>query len=243
MRLLLLNGNTDSVMTERLRHHAAGWLARQERRDVELVPCTARFGARYIATRAAVAVAGHAVLEAIAEQDRAVDRIAIACFGEPGFLAAREIARVPVRGMAEASIAAALALAPAARIALLTGGEAWLPMLREHAFALGHGPDRILVRAVPPAGDALARDPDGAARLLARAAEAVIAEGAGVVVLGGAGLAGLAPAVSAHLPVPVLDSLDCLLEASRGEPLPPLPAPPSAPSSGLSTALSERLGG
>ena len=243
MRLLLLNGNTDPAMTERLRHHAEAWLARQGRGDVELIPCTARFGARYIATRAAVAVAGHAVLEAIAERDPAVDRIAIACFGEPGFLAAREISRVPVRGMAEASIAAALALAPGARIALLTGGEAWVPMLREHAFALGHGADRILVRAVPPAGDALARDPDGAARLLAKAAEAVIAEGAAAVVLGGAGLAGLAPAVAAHLPVPVLDSLDCLMEASLGEPLPFLPPPSSAPSLDLSPALARRLGG
>lgn len=61
--------------------------------------------------------------------------------------------------------------------------------------------------------------------------------------LGGAGLAGLAPAVAPHLPVPVLDSLDCLMEASLGEPLPSLPAPPGAPSLGLSAALSERLGG
>ena len=80
-------------------------------------------------------------------------------------------------------------------------------------------------------------------RLLAKAAEAVIAEGAAAVVLGGAGLAGLAPAVAAHLPVPVLDSLDCLMEASLGEPLPFLPPPSSAPSLDLSPALARRLGG
>ena len=93
------------------------------------------------------------------------------------------------------------------------------------------------------AGGAAEHDPDGAARLLAKAAEAVIAEGAAAVVLGGAGLAGLAPAVAAHLPVPVLDSLDCLMEASLGEPLPFLPPPSSAPSLDLSPALARRLGG
>lgn len=219
MRLLLLNGNTDAAITAALARHAAAAIPRLGLPAAEVHPVTAGFGARYISTRAAVAVAGHAVLAALAEHvgpdnPRGHDAALIACFGEPGIEAAREVMPIPVVGMAEASIAAGLAIAP--RIALLTGGALWVPMLEEFALVRGHGRDRVLVRGVAPTGDMIARDPDGAVALLADAARAAAVDGAGVVVLGGAGLAGLAPRVAPLVPVPVLDSLDCALAAALG---------------------------
>ncbi len=217
MRLLLLNGNTDPAITDLLAARAAEAIPRLGLPATEVVPATAPFGARYISTRAAVAVAGHAVLAALAEHvgadnPQGYDAVVIACFGEPGIDAAREILPIPVVGMAEASIAAALALAP--RIALLTGGALWVPMLEEFCLVRGLGPDRVLVCGVAPTGDMIARDPDGAATLLVDAARAAVADGAGAVVLGGAGLAGIGPRVAPHLGVPVLDSLDCALVAA-----------------------------
>jgi len=219
MRLLLLNGNTDAAITAALARHAAAAIPRLGLPAAEVHPVTAGFGARYISTRAAVAVAGHAVLAALAEHvgpdnPRGYDAALIACFGEPGIEAAREVLPIPVVGMAEASIAAALGIAP--RIALLTGGALWVPMLEEFALVRGHGRDHVLVRGVAPTGDMIARDPDGAVAVLAEAARAAAADGAGVVVLGGAGLAGLAPRVAPLVPVPVLDSFDCALAAALG---------------------------
>ena len=246
MRLLLLNGNTDAGMTDRLCRLAAAALEGGGRAgDVRLLPVTARFGARYVASRAALAVAAHAVLDAVAEHGRAADAIALACFGDPGLLAVREISPVPVHGMAEASISAALGVA--SRVVLLTGGAAWVPMLGELIHALGHDPGRVMVRAVPPAGDALARDPEGAVGMLAREAERAIGEGAEAVVLGGAGLAGLAPAVRARVGVPVLDSLECLIAAalshrsSSGTPAPP--SERGVPTTGLSSFLTGAFAG
>ena len=91
---------------------------------VSLVPATARFGARYIPSRVAAAIAGHAVLERVAEHAAAVDAVAIACFGDPGLDAARELAGIPVAGMADASLEAGLALLGSGgpKLALLTGG-------------------------------------------------------------------------------------------------------------------------
>ncbi|GGJ38157.1 aspartate/glutamate racemase family protein [Neoroseomonas lacus] len=217
MRILLLNGNTDPAITELLAARTAAAIPRLGLPAMEVVPATAPFGVRYISTRAAVAVAGHAVLTALAEHvgadnPRGYDAVIIACFGEPGIEAARELLPVPVFGMAETSIAAALALAP--RVALLTGGALWVPMLEEFCLIRGLGPDRALVRGVAPTGDMIARDPDGAIALLAEAARAAVADGAGAVVLGGAGLAGLAPRVAPLVGVPVLDSLDCALVAA-----------------------------
>jgi Asp/Glu/hydantoin racemase len=239
MRLLLLNGNTDPAITALLATRAADAIPRLGLPAATLVPVTAPFGARYISTRAAVAVAGHAVLAALAEHVGAdnpagYDAAIIACFGEPGIEAARELLPIPVVGMAEASIAAALALAP--RIALLTGGALWVPMLEEFALLRGHGRDTVLVRGVAPTGDMIARDPDAAAALLVEAARAAMRDGAGAVVLGGAGLAGLAPRIAPHVTVPVLDSLDCALAAAlRGGAVAGRVA--QAPAVGVSEAL------
>ncbi|HYF08570.1 MAG TPA: aspartate/glutamate racemase family protein, partial [Acetobacteraceae bacterium] len=113
MRLLLLNGNTDSAMSATLAAKADRALARLGARGVHVVPATARFGARYIATRATAAIAAHAVLDALAERigranpDR-FDAAVIACFGDPGLEAAKELSPIPVVGMAEASLAIGL---------------------------------------------------------------------------------------------------------------------------------------
>lgn len=232
MKLLLINGNTNAAMTARVVDHAraAGFAA---------VGATARFGARYIASRAAAAIAQHAVLDALAEYGAGMDGVIIACFGDPGLEAARELSPVPVVGMAEASLL--IGFRQASRIALITGGAAWVPMLEEFCLLRGYGRDQVMVRAVAPDGGMIAADPQGAVALLAAAARDAAADGAGAVVLGGVGLAGLAPAVSAASGVAVLDSLHCALLAVREAVA--APARVATPSEGLSPALAAALAG
>ena len=98
MRLLLINANTSTAITERL---VAG-ARRLVHSDTEVVGVTARFGARYVATRAAYAIAGHAVIDAFAEQADTAAAVILGCFGDPGLMALRELSNVPVIGMAEA---------------------------------------------------------------------------------------------------------------------------------------------
>ena len=242
----MLNGNTDAAITARLAALAEAAVPRLGLPAAAITAVTAPFGARYIATRAAVAIAGHAVLEGLAahvgpDNPAGYDAAMIACFGEPGIEAAREVLPIPVVGMAEASIEAALALAP--RIALLTGGAAWVPMLEEFALVRGHGPERVMVRAVAPTGDMIARDPEGALGLLAAEAAAAAADGAGAVVLGGAGLAGLAAGLAARVPVPVLDSLDCALQAALRAGAAAGRRAAQAPQQGISAPLARLMAG
>ena len=84
---------------------------------------TGRFGARYIASRAASAVAAHAALDAYAEHGAGADAVLIGCFGDPGLDALREVAPVPVLGLADAAGAEAMRIAP--RFGVVTGGAAW----------------------------------------------------------------------------------------------------------------------
>jgi Asp/Glu/hydantoin racemase len=239
MKLLLLNGNTDPVITERMAQGARRMCAH------EIIPVTARFGVRYIASRAAAAVAAHAVLDALAqeigrENPQGFDAAIIGCFGDPGLEAARECFPIPILGMADAAIFAALRVAP--RVAVLTGGAAWVPMLEEFFLLRGLGPDKVRVAAIPPTGDMIAREPARAAGLLAETARGEIARGAGVILLGGAGLVGLDAMVAPQITVPVLDGLRCAVEAAETATAARLLGA-VAPSIGLSEPLARTLVG
>ena len=96
---------------------------------------TGAFGPRYIASRVGYAIAGHAAVDAFANDRGRKDAVVLACFGDPGLAALKEIAKVPVVGMADASILQACAMGN--RFSIVTGGERWKSMLEE--FVASHG--------------------------------------------------------------------------------------------------------
>lgn len=203
MRILLINPNTSASVTDLV----AGHVRRIAGDAAEFVPVTARFGAAYIASRAALAVAAHAALDCLAEHVAGCDAVYLACFGDPGLPALREVSPVPVVGMVEASCREAAAQAE--RFAIVTGGAAWEPMLREIVAGLGLGERLAGVRTVAPTGGEIARDPDAALDALVGAClDGVARDGAGAVILGGAALAGLAERIQPHVPVPVIGSVE-----------------------------------
>ena len=238
MRILLINANTTASITDKLVGIANGMAPA----GVVFEGATGRFGARYIASRAASAIAAHAALDAWAEHGAGVDAVLIGCFGDPGLDALRELALVPVLGLADAAAAAA----GGRRFGVVTGGAAWKPMLEEFFATRGVGAQLAGVRTVAPSGGEIARDPEGALALLAAACRASAEEdGAEVVILGGAGLAGLAARLAARVPVPVLCSVEegvraAIAAIGRG-PAGLIPHQP-VESIGLSPALAARLG-
>jgi allantoin racemase len=238
MRILLINANTTASITDKLVGIANGIAPS----GIVFEGATGRFGARYIASRAASAIAAHAALDAWAEHGAGVDAVLIGCFGDPGLDALRELAPVPVLGLADAAAAAA----GGRRFGVVTGGAAWKPMLEEFFATRGVGAQLAGVRTVAPSGGEIARDPEGALALLAAACRASAEEdGAEVVILGGAGLAGLAARLAARVPVPVLCSVEegvraAIAAIGRG-PAGLIPHQP-VESIGLSPALAARLG-
>lgn len=238
MRILLINANTTAAITQRLVDIANGMAPT----GVVFTGATGRFGARYIASRAASAIAAHAALDAWAEHGAGADAVLIGCFGDPGLDALREVAPVPVLGLADAAAAAA----GGRRFGVVTGGAAWKPMLEEFFASRGVGAQLAGVRTVAPSGGEIARDPEAALALLASACRASAEEdGAELVILGGAGLAGLAARLVGRVPVPVLCSVEegvraAIAALGRG-PAGLLPHQP-VETVGLSEALAARLG-
>lgn len=241
MRLLLINPNTSTDITALVLENARNCAAP----DTAFDPATARFGARYIGTRAAAAIAGHAALDAFATAFRAGrhDGVLLACFGDPGLEAVREVSPVPVTGMAEASMRVAVEMG--GRVGILTGGLRWVPMLTEFIATLGLSGHLAGVRAIEATGAQIAAEPERAIAALASAANASVDEdGAEVVILGGAGLAGLVPRVQPYAKGRLLGSLEAsvsyierLVRAGSGD----VSLPPGVPSVGLAPELAAIL--
>jgi len=208
--ILLINPNTTASITDLVLKTARGFA----RPDTTLRALTGAFGPRYIASRAAYAIAGHAALDALANDKGPKDAVVLACFGDPGLAALKEVSPVPVVGMADASILQACAMGH--RFSIVTGGERWKSMLEE--FVASHGLSSRLasVRTVAPTGAAIARNPKAAMALLAKGCTACVREdGADVVILGGAGLAGLAARLRDKVEVPLLDGVACAISMAE----------------------------
>jgi Asp/Glu/hydantoin racemase len=201
-RLLVINPNTSASITELVARHARAAAGE----GFELVTATGRFGCEYITSEACYAIAAHAALECFADHGEDCDAVLLACFGDPGLFALREVSVVPVVGLAEASMQAAAARG--GRFSIVTGGERWKPMLERFAAALGYRERLASVRTLELTGGQIAENPDAALATLASACAAAADEdGADEVILGGAGLAGLAERIQPQIWVPVFDSV------------------------------------
>ena len=210
MRLLFLNPNTNPALTE-LGAKVARKVARPQ---TEIVPVTGQFGARYITTRATAAIAAHATLDAFARHEEAADVVLLACFGDPGLFALRELARVPVVGMAEASCHLAASLGR--KFSIVTGGHRWGPMLEEFVSAIGLASSLASVRTMAPSGAEIAANPEAALDALAATCrQAAHEDGADAMILGGLGLAGLADRIAGKVPVPVIDNVVAAVRAAE----------------------------
>src|SRR5258708_27330439 len=98
--ILLITPNTSATITDIL----AARIREIAGPGATILPVTGRFGAPYIASRAAAAIAGHAALDALAEHVADCDVVYLACFGAPGLPALKEVYPVPVSGIAQASL-------------------------------------------------------------------------------------------------------------------------------------------
>lgn len=239
-RILIVNPNVTEpitvTMVEEARRTAAA--------DTEIVPATARFGTLYIENRVEAAIAGHAVLEALAEHAPGCDAAIVAAFGDPGVFAAKEMLDIPVIGISEAAFLTAYTLGRRYAIVCLTPrlGVWYRECAEEHGLA-GR---LVAVRPldVPPSDITTAKEETGR-RLVEACLEVIERQGAEVVIMGGGPIAGLARTVAHEIPVPVLDGVTCAVRLAEAlvdlAPRPPargsFARPPAKPSQGLTPAL------
>lgn len=202
-KLLLINGNTTQAITDRVveeaRAHAGD--------AVTIQGITARFGVGVVSTEATNAIAGHAVLDALAQHAEGASAAILAISFDTALAAAQELAPFPVVGMTAAALHTACLLGK--RFGLITFGQGsramYLDLLEQSGLAARSvGCETIELDSV--AGYFAPGALDGAALA---ATQRLAASGAASVVIGGAATAGMARRLQSAAPVPLLDGIAC----------------------------------
>ncbi|MCQ4158573.1 aspartate/glutamate racemase family protein [Roseomonas sp. GC11] len=240
MRILVANANTTVAISELCA--AAGRAVAAP--GTEILPATPRFGAAAISTRAENIIAGHALLELLAEHAGQVDAVVLAVSHDTALEAARQIMPCPVLGMTEAACLTACMVGARFGLVTLGGVETYRELVGRHGLS-GRLAALEGVAATPQ--DAV-REPERVRALVAESIARMVAQGADSVILGGAALAGMAARIP-DSPVPLLDGIACavkLAEAMVGLGLPKASAGSMAPPrgrqvSGVSPALESLL--
>ena len=233
MKLLLINPNTSSGMTAGIASAAREVAAP----GTVVVARQPGFGPASIEGHfeETVAAAGVATL-AHAAQGEGFDATVIACFGDPGLDAARELLVGPVLGIAEAAFHAASLIASGFSVVTTmtrTCGIAERLVLRygfERSCRGIHGTD-IPVLALEACGE------DTLAQIEAAARAALTRDRSGAIVLGCGGMSALCHTLQQRLGVPVVDGVSAAVKLAealvalglktekRGDYAPPLPKP------------------
>jgi len=241
MRLLIVNSNTSQRVTDVVAAAARRFAAP----GTELDFATGTFGAGVIASRTENAIAAHATVDLVARHAHSCDGVLIAVSYDSGLRAARELLGVPVMGITEASLLAALTLGT--RIGLVVWGRGAVSVYLETIDSYGLGSRICGTRRLdmPFTGEDAALDD----ALLGAARDLVSRDDAEVIVLVGAVLAGRSLGIECRLDVPVLDGVRCampMLEAmvrigARPAASGSYAAPGARATDGLSAELAQRL--
>lgn len=204
MRVLVINPNTSEEMTRDIHEEAS----RYARPGTEIETLSPPWGPRSIEGHYDDELAAVATLEVIGERAGDFDGVLIACWGDPGLFAAREISPVPVVGIAEASML--LACTVAHRFSVVTVLPRVKPWIEDTVRLHGLGARCASIRTTPLTVLDCERDPTAAEREIIRVGRLAIEEdGAEAICLGCAGMGPLDKPVEQALGVPVLDGVAC----------------------------------
>ena len=231
MKLLLLNPNTSAAMTEGMAAAARAVAAS----TTHIVARHSSFGPLSIEGHFEDAIAAAGVAEqAHLARAEGFDAAVIACFGDPGLDAAREVLAAPVLGIAEAAFHAASFVATGFSVVTSLTRTCVIAerLVQRYGFERTcrgiHGTD-IAVLALETCGE------DTVAQIEAAARAALARDRSGAIVLGCGGMAALCRTLQTRLGVPVIDGVSVAVKfaealaalglrtAKTGDYAPPLP--------------------
>ena len=204
MKIKLINPNTTLEMTESIRLAAEKYKAA----GTKIIAVSPQTGPDSIETFMDDYLAVPGVLKEIIDGDRKehADAYVIACFGDPGLKAAREVTTKPVIGIAEAAILISELIAPSFSIVSVLDRS--VQITRELVY--GYGAERRCksIRSTGLEVLEFNRNPQKGLEALKREAEKAVREdGAECILLGCAGFVDFVQDLRKTLGVPVLDGV------------------------------------
>mgnify|MGYP000848191433 CR=1 FL=1 len=202
MRILVINPNTTRAMTSTIEACARAVAFP----GTEIVGVTSPFGPPSIESHYDEAMSVPGLLDVIARGEQSgASGYVIACFGDPGLDAAREVAAGPVIGIAEAAMHTASHLGRGFSVVTTLSRTVG----RAAELAERYGMDRFCLgihACEIPVLD-LESNPDALKEVTAACRAAVERDGSDAIVLGCAGMADMCRTISAEIGVPVVDGV------------------------------------
>lgn len=211
MKLKIINPNTTQTMTEKIGQCAVAVAAPGTR----ISAVNPRMGPASIESHYDEALSVPGILdEILAGEQEGVDGYVIACFGDPGLYAAREVARGPVIGIAEAAMHMASMVGSSFSVVTTlarTCNIAW-------HLAERYGMERFCnnVRACDLPVLELERPGSDARRIITEACRRALAEDRSeCIVLGCAGMTDLCDEIADAIGAPVIDGVVCAVKMAE----------------------------
>lgn len=211
MRILAINPNTTQAMTDDIGRQARKYA----RADTEIVAVSPPTGPRSIEGHFEDYIAAAATVEMVAQYRDDYDAFIIACYGDPGLYACREVTEKPVIGIAEASIRMSLFLAH--NYSIVTVLPRVRPLLSDLVRSVGSESRCASIRCCNLTVLEIEEDPKRAViELINESKKAVEEDHAESILLGCAGMGPLDEEIYAAVHVPVLDGTVCAVKIAEG---------------------------
>jgi allantoin racemase len=200
-RLLLINPNTTASMTERMAD-AARAVARP---GTQIEAATVESSVPFIDGWYDETIAAAAVARLVSERAGTFDAAIIACFGDPGLYAARELTDAPVVGIAEASFLLAISLGH--RFGIVSTVDRATPATWD--LLRHYGIEARCAAVEPSEAEVLELDDDPSAQLdrMLAAGNRAIAAGAEVLCMGCGAMLSIRAELERRLGVPVVEAV------------------------------------
>jgi allantoin racemase len=217
MRIKVINPNTTASMTEKIGDAARAVAAP----GTEIIAVSPPMGPVSIEGHYDEAMSAVGVLDEVRRGEAdAIDGYVIACFGDPALLAAREVARGPVVGIAEAAMHAASLISTGFSVVTTLGRTRAIAEHLVHAHGMERACRKVRATDIPVLGlEVEANRRAVRERILDECRRALDEDGAEAIVLGCAGMADLVADLGKALGVPVIDGVGAgvkLVEALVG---------------------------
>jgi allantoin racemase len=206
MKIKVINPNTTASMTEKI-----GAIARSVANPgTEIIACNPDMGVVSIEGHYDEALSVVGILDEIRKGEEDIDGYIIACFGDPGLLAARELTTAPVIGIAEAAMHTASFVATGFSIVTTLSRTKIIARHLVDNYGMAHLCRQI--RAIDLPVLSLEADSEIKTLILEECRQALEKDGCGAIILGCSGMADLATLISDKLEIPVIDGVSAAVK-------------------------------
>jgi allantoin racemase len=208
MKIKVINPNTTASMTQKIGKAARAVAAS----GTEIIACNPLMGPVSIEGHYDEALSVVGLLDAVRHGEaEGIDGYVIACFGDPGLLAAREIARGPVIGIAEAAMHAASFIASSFSIVTTLSRTRAIARQLVHNYGMSQFCRNIRASDL----SVLELEKEGSSarhKVIEECRRALVEDDANAIVLGCSGMADLAEQISLEIGAPVIDGVSAAVK-------------------------------